>query len=98
MPRSQFFELWTFKPRADRWTLIRMALQRVSGAPMPAAPKDTHAAELVQHVMTLKEKAPPGVTLARADPFLVIGDESPAEVRKRARDTVQWTRSEEHTS
>lgn len=89
--RSAFMALWTFKPRKDRWTLIRMALRRRPDAPLPPLPADTRAADLAQHVYALKEKAPKGMTYVQSGAFVVIGDEAPDVVRKRAKDTVQWT-------
>jgi hypothetical protein len=89
--RDDFLKLWTFKPSAERWTLIRMALERVG--PLPGLPTDTSVADLSQHVQALKEKAPRGATVVREGPFIVVGDEPPPEVRRRATDTVGWTRS-----
>jgi hypothetical protein len=43
-----------------------------------------------QHVKALKEKVPEGFTIVIQEPFVVIGDESPAKVRSRAVDTVKW--------
>lgn len=91
LKRSDFMALWTFKPKKDRWTLIRMALRRRADAPPPVLPKDTSAADLAQHVYALKEKAPKGVTFVRAGAFMVIGDEAPELVKKRAKEQVQWT-------
>src|SRR5262249_11869882 len=91
LARHDFLELWTFKPKKDRWTLIRMALARRPGVDAPAVPADTAAAELSQHVQALKEKAPGGMTYVQSGSFLVIGDETPDRVKQRARDQVQWT-------
>lgn len=90
LKRSDFMALWTFKPSKERWTLIRMAL-KPKGPPAAEPPKDTAAADLAQHVYALKEKAPRGATLVQSGAFVVIGDEAPDQVKKRARDTVQWT-------
>ena len=49
------------------------------------------AADWAAHLAALQEKAPRGVTYVRAGAFVVIGDEAPEVVRKRARETVQWT-------
>jgi hypothetical protein len=43
------------------------------------------------HVETLKKRLPgPGFTVVVQPPFVVIGDEAPSAVRKRAIGTVQW--------
>jgi len=91
MKRSEFIELWTFKPSDTRWTMIRMALAKRDGAKAAALPKDTRAAELAQHIYALKETAPKGMTYVDTGAFVVIGDEAPAVVKKRAKEQVQWT-------
>ena len=49
-------------------------------------------ADYVQHVMRLKEKIPDdSFTVVLQRPFVVIGDESPATVRRRAVGTIKWT-------
>ncbi len=49
------------------------------------------AQEFERHVKELKKKIPnEGFTIVVTPPFVVIGDDSPAEVRRRAKDTVQW--------
>jgi hypothetical protein len=49
------------------------------------------AAEYAKHVRELKKKLPSDdFTIVEAPPFVVIGDDQPAEVRRRARDTVAW--------
>jgi len=47
-------------------------------------------AELARHVVKLRKKVPKGFTLVVQSPFVVIGDESPAMVRRRAARTVKW--------
>jgi hypothetical protein len=49
------------------------------------------AAEFERHVRELKKKLPgEGFTIVVTPPFVVIGDDPPKEVRRRAKDTVQW--------
>ncbi len=49
------------------------------------------AADYAQHVMKLKKKIPGDeFTVVIQRPFVVIGDESPAMVRRRAEGTVKW--------
>jgi hypothetical protein len=48
-------------------------------------------ADFERHVRDLKKKLPDdGFTIVVAPPFVVIGDDSPAEVCRRTKDTVQW--------
>jgi hypothetical protein len=45
---------------------------------------------LAVHVAELKRTVPAGVTVVPQPPFVVIGDEAPAQVRARATNTVKW--------
>jgi hypothetical protein len=48
-------------------------------------------ADYDRHVAELKKKLPgPGFTIVVQRPFVVIGDESPDEVRRHCRQTIQW--------
>ena len=71
----------------------------VLGVGFLAAPPALRAAESAghseadfqRHVSELKQKLPDdGFTIVVARPFVVIGDESPARVRRRAKETVGW--------
>jgi hypothetical protein len=46
--------------------------------------------DYARHVDELKNRIPPGFTIVVQAPFVVIGDESPEMVKRRAIDTVQW--------
>ncbi len=48
-------------------------------------------AQYKKHVKKLKQKVPDGFTVLLQEPFVVIGDEHPATVKKRATSTVKWT-------
>jgi hypothetical protein len=49
-------------------------------------------ADFAKHVKELRKKVPNGdFTIVVSPPFVVIGDDEPAEVRRRVKDTVQWT-------
>jgi hypothetical protein len=90
--RDQFLKLWTFKTRADRWTLIRMRLEAKGEI---VAPKDSQvptAARFSQRIMELKEKTlGKKFTFLVERPFVVVGDEPPAMVKQRGTKTVRWT-------
>ncbi len=45
---------------------------------------------LAEHLSELKQKVPAGLTIVVQPPFVVIGDEPPAQVRQRAEKTVKW--------
>lgn len=91
MGRALFLKLWTFKPRPDRWTIIRMRLEPKA----VVVPRDTvkpSNADLAQRVMELKEKTKgKPFTILAERPFVVIGDQSPETVRDHAGRTVRWT-------
>jgi hypothetical protein len=48
-------------------------------------------ADYEQHVESLKKKVPQGFTIIIQKPFIVIGDESPDNVKLRAEKTIKWT-------
>lgn len=45
---------------------------------------------LAEHLTRLRQKVPTGFTLVVQTPFVVVGDEAPDLVRRRAVQTVQW--------
>jgi len=55
-------------------------------APVPFSSSDP----LTEHLRALRPKVPEGFTIVPEPPFVVIGDEEPAMVRRRARETVRW--------
>ena len=58
----------------------------------PAATSETNTANtaLTAHVAKLKTNAPPGFHIVVASPFVVLGDEPPEIVTRRADTTVKW--------
>ncbi len=73
---------------------INSACVLTSGAeaegPSSKTPSFTQA-EYAAHVAELRKKLPSGdFTVVVTPPFVVIGDEPPADVRRRAEDTVKW--------
>ena len=54
------------------------------------APADVPLDPLAEHLRALQAKAPEGFTIVPEPPFVVLGDEAPAMVRARARETVRW--------
>ncbi|MBC8869108.1 MAG: C39 family peptidase [Planctomycetes bacterium] len=89
MAREQMLKLWPLKYEEDRWTVVRFRLA-------PGVIRDVHStvkfdnADYAQHVMRVKSKTPEGFTIVLQKPFVVIGDESPADVRGWAAGTVKW--------
>lgn len=93
LKRDAFLSLWTFKPARDRWMVIRLRLTPTSSGPHVAAkPAEPRPAELSQHVQARRATLPQGMTMVWEPPFLVIGDETPDQVRRRAKDIVRWCR------
>jgi len=64
-----------------------VALMLLVAAAAEAAPTDD---DYARHLAALKKKVPEGFTIVVQRPFVVIGDESPVMVRRRARGTVKW--------
>lgn len=95
MARAKVLKLWPLKYRRDRWTVIRLRLAPGEIQP-PAKGTPPHTpAGYAQHIRkvkrTIRSKRMRGsfhIVIQR--PFVVIGDESPAMVRRRARRTVKW--------
>ena len=91
MSRQDFFDLWPLKYRKDRWTVIRFPLsaKKIEKA-VPA--KTFTAADYAQHVRELKKKLPgSSFTVLIEPPFVVIGDETPSGVKRRAKSTIRWS-------
>ncbi|MBP7430599.1 MAG: hypothetical protein KBC05_14290 [Candidatus Hydrogenedentes bacterium] len=67
-----------------------------TGAPAPQAESSSENPVLpydpafAQHAAQVRQRVPEAFTVVEQPPFVVVGDESPEMVRKRATDTVQW--------
>ena len=90
MKRSEFLDLWPLKYDDRQWTLIRLRLE--AGKLKRGKTADTFTpADYAQHMLELKKKIPgEEFTVVIQPPMVVIGDESPAMVRRRAVGTVKW--------
>lgn len=91
MKRSEFLKLWTFKPSAERWTLIRLRFAPNGPEPKLVREPSPSKAEVAQHVLELRKDLPKDFTVVWEKPFLVIGNEDPARVRARSKDIVKRT-------
>lgn len=90
MSRAEFFKLWPLKYKADAWTVISIRLG-IKNVPTKVSKKRFTAADYCQHVMELKKKLPnPSFHIVLQEPFIVVGDEKPDVVAKRAKQTVGW--------
>src|SRR5688572_2015553 len=56
----------------------------------PTNPPAPSLERLTNHLEKLQARLPKGFTWAWQPPFVVIGDEAPALVRRRATNTVKW--------
>jgi hypothetical protein len=90
MKRAKFLELWPLKYEKNHWTLIRIRL-KAGKIREPEASKGFTNADYAQHIMKLSKKVPnSGFTVVLQKPFVVVGDESPAVVRRRSVRTIKW--------
>jgi len=90
LKRATLLELWPLKYDPKEWTLIRLRLERAD-LKLGRAAQTFTAADYAQHLMKLKKKVPAkGFTIVIQPPFVVIGDDSPAMVKRRAEGTVKW--------
>ncbi len=90
MERSRFLELWPLKYSRSEWLAIRMPLEAGTISLPGAGSKSFTNADYAQHIMRLKPMVPNGFTIVLEKPFVVIGDEKPATVKYRAKQTVRW--------
>jgi hypothetical protein len=90
MDRRMFLKLWPLKYDPARWTVIRMPLvpsRLIEGS----ATKRMTDADFAQHIMRLKEKLDGReFAVVIEKPFVVIGDEDEATVKRRGEQTVRW--------
>ncbi len=89
MDRSALLSLWPLKYDAREGTVILLRLEPGQLKQGRAATTFT-SADYAQHMMKLKPKVPDGFTIVIQPPFVVLGDESPAQVKGRAQGTIKW--------
>ena len=90
MKLALFEKLWPLKGDEGTASLIRLRLAGDKIEDPPARRSGFTPAEFAQHVMAMKKDLPAGFTVIVEAPFVVVGDEQPATVRRRATGTVQW--------
>jgi hypothetical protein len=90
MKRAKFLELWPLKYDKKRWTLIRIRL-KAGKIREPESGGGFTNADYAQHIMKLQDEIPNGsFTVVLQKPFVVIGDEPPEMVTRRAIQTIKW--------
>ncbi len=89
MKREKFLELWPIGSGPSR-TLVRLRLEAKDLISSEASDENTPA-DYAQHVQKLLEKVPEGFRVVVEPPFVVIGNETEARVRRRAETAVRWT-------
>ena len=100
MKRKKLLSLWPLKYDSREWTLIRLRLdaKKLSAASIAAAKKRAKPAgrfspaDFAQHVARLRKKQlPEGFALQVQEPFVVVGNLSPAQLARYSQGTVRWT-------
>lgn len=90
MSKRDFLSLWPLKYKADTWTVIRLRMKSL-GVPKLKQRAGFSDADYAQHIRKLRRQLPgPGFTIVLQKPFVVVGDESPTMVKRRAEQTVGW--------
>jgi hypothetical protein len=90
MARAQLIDLWPLKYDPKQWLVVRLAL-RIDKLPEFRPTARHTAADYAQHIMRLKSRLPnENFTILIEHPFVVVGDEDPASVRRRAEQTIRW--------
>ena len=91
MGRPTFLKLWPLKYQRREWTVIRLRLEpnKIS---LGKRPPGLQPADFAQHIMRLRKRLDKKTfTIVVRRPFVVIGDESAAVVKRRAEGTVKWS-------
>jgi hypothetical protein len=91
MPRRQFLKLWPLTEGTGKMTIIRLRLDP-GKIVAPSATGGFTKADYAQHIMQLNKKLPvrADFTIVVQPPFVVVGDERPETVKRRATDTVKF--------
>lgn len=91
MKRELLLKLWPLKYDSRQWTVIRMALDPSAGVDGTPQRKGFTDADYAQHIRKLRAKLPSaGFHIVLQKPFVVVGDEAEATVKRRASGTVKW--------
>jgi hypothetical protein len=72
-----------------RWMMVLAVVGGLWGVAL-AEEKGISDAELAKHAERVKSTLPEGFTVVIEKPFVVVGDEGEAVVRRRAKETVGW--------
>lgn len=92
MKRGTLLSLWPLKYGEREWTVIRLRLAAAKITPPPASKARFKPADFAQHIHALKKKLPSDdFHVVIEPPFVIVGDEDLATLRRRARDTVRWS-------
>jgi len=93
MKRERFEALWPLKYDSAKWSLIRIPLAAGDVREPAAATSTFSPADYAQHVMALreklKEKGLAKLAIRIEEPFVVVGNDAPDALAKRAQ-TVRW--------
>jgi len=93
MPRERLIDLWPLKYETDQWTLVSLPLRPADLRDPPKRTGTFEPAAYAQHVLALKERLTAlgmnGLSFRIEDPFVVVGDDTPEVLARRAQ-TVRW--------
>ena len=94
MKQSDFLKLCPLKYSTKEWTVIRFRLRGDKiNPPKPSrgGEKTLTSADCAQHILKLKrQRLLENLTYVVERPFVVVGNEKPSAVRRRAAKTVRW--------
>lgn len=87
---GDFLSRWPTRSGTGPWSIIRIRLKPTSGLKGGSGSKRGEA-DYAQHVIRLQKRLPStDFTVVVQKPFVVVGDEPPATVRRRSVNTVKW--------
>ncbi len=93
MSRARLLDLWPLRYEPARWTLVSLPLRPGELRDPPPRAGSFTPASYAQHVLALKERLEGlglgGLSVRIEDPFVVLGDDAPRVLERRA-ETVRW--------
>ncbi len=93
MPRSTLLELWPLRDgEGGRFCVHLRAAARDAGSIQVPPPVDGHRpAAYCQRILALNEELDGrGFTVLREEPFVVVGDGAPEDVKRSSKGTIRW--------
>jgi hypothetical protein len=89
MKRATFLSLWPLKYEQAKWLIVRFRMHATDIKEPPPTSGITDA-DYAQHILALKKKLPHGFSMFLERPFVVVGNNTPEDVKTLCEGTVRW--------